>query len=130
MQAVRRRLKCCALIAIIAVLGMAVMPSISRLLMAVSEAKWVEVCTTAGSRWVQLDSGASMDSAVPLDMQDMPNCPACCHLGHGVGLPPSFVQQPVFEQAAGDVVPLLFLLGPRTQFAWAGAQPRGPPTRG
>jgi hypothetical protein len=129
MQTVRCRLKCWALIAIFAVLGMAVLPSASRLLMAVSGSKWVEICTTTGTRWVQLNSDAPMDSADPLNVQMMPDCPACCHLSHGAGLPPSIAQPPVFI-GAEYVIPVLFLLGPRTQFAWAAAQPRGPPTRG
>jgi hypothetical protein len=115
-----------------AVLGMALAPTVSHALMAASGAQWAEICSTSGSRWVPLQAAAGQAGdetpATTSNPMDMPHCPLCCHLGGDTGLPPALAHTAVFLNDAAHVVPALFLRAPRTLFAWATAQPRGPPT--
>lgn len=129
MQTIRRYLQHWVFIAIFAVLGMAVAPAVSLVVMAASSSQWVEVCSATGSHWVQVDGMAEPMPGAPAAALDMAKCPACCHLGHGAGLPPPLLQIPLFIGVA-HAVPMLFLHAPRPLFAWAAAQPRGPPALG
>jgi hypothetical protein len=128
-QTIRHHLQRWAFIAIFAVVGMALAPTLSQAVMAASGVQWTEICSATGSRWVQLDSSAEPTTGGPAAMVDMSKCPACCHLGHSAGLPPAPLALPALIGGA-HAVPVLFLHAPRPLFAWAAAQPRGPPTLG
>jgi hypothetical protein len=128
-QTVRRHLQSWAFIAIFAVLGMAMAPAVSHAVMAASGVQWTEICSTTGSRWVPVDSSAEQTPGTPASVVDMSKCPVCCHLGHSAGLPPAPLA--VLNFIGGShAVPALFLHAPRPLFAWAAAQPRGPPALG
>jgi Protein of unknown function (DUF2946) len=128
-QTIRRHLQSWALVAIFAVMGMAMAPAVSQAVMAASGVHWVEICSATGSRWVQVDGSAEQTPGAPASVVDMGKCPACCHLGHSAGLPPAPL--PVMDFIGGSqAVPALFLHAPRPPFAWAAAQPRGPPALG
>jgi Protein of unknown function (DUF2946) len=113
-------------VALLAVFGLAVAPTISHAMAgAQAKAGWTEVCTPQGSQWVSLaDSGgpAQPDTAG----SHLEHCPLCGLAGAAVGLPPA---APAVQPPAGlqHAVPRLFLQSPRPLFAWAAAQPRGPP---
>lgn len=117
-----------------AVLGMALAPTVSHALMAASGAQWTEICSTSGSRWVplQAEKGPPGETppAAPSNALDMPHCPLCCHLGGDTGMPPAQPLPAVFLDNAAQLLPALFLHAPRPLFAWAAAQPRGPPALG
>lgn len=106
--------------------GMAWLPAASQAVMTASGVQWVEVCSAAGSRWVPVDATQEPGSVSPNFGADMANCPACCHLGHSAGLPPADSQRLVYTSGS-QAVPVLFLHAPAPLFAWAVAQPRGPP---
>lgn len=113
-----------------AMLGIALAPTVSHALMAASGAQWTEICSTGGSRWVPLPASTGQQGEMPVapsNAVDMPHCPLCCHLGGDTGLPPVQAHTVVFLNDAAHKVPALFLRAPRTLFAWATAQPRGPP---
>lgn len=118
-----------------AVLGMALAPTVSHALMAASGAQWAEICSTSGSRWVPLQEAAAGQAgdeapATTSNPMDMPHCPLCCHLGSDTGLPPPQLLSVVFLDNAAQLLPALFLHAPHPLFAWAAAQPRGPPVLG
>jgi hypothetical protein len=125
----RRHLQRWTLFAIFALVGMAMAPTFSQVVMAASGVQWVEVCSAAGSRWMPVDSSQAPSPDASGSVVDMSNCPACCHLGHSAGLPPAPLALAAFIGGA-HAVPALFLHAPRPLFAWAAAQPRGPPALG
>jgi Protein of unknown function (DUF2946) len=129
MQIVRRHLRCWVFVAIFALLGVAVLPALAHVAMTAAGVQWVEICSTAGSRWVQIDDRAAPTSGDPSTVMDMTQCPACCHLGQGAGLPPRPLQLALLMFAT-QAMPVLFLRAPHPLFAWTVAQPREPPALG
>lgn len=108
-------------IAALAVLLAALAPAVSHALGSRLGASWVEVCTLAGSKWVQ----PGEDSA-PAGAQVVEHCPYCTLHSPAIGMPPAPpADVPVL--VAGPFVPPAFLAAPRTLHAWASAQPRAPP---
>lgn len=129
-----------AWIALLAVFALALAPTVSRLLAAHagSASAWAEICTPQGTRWIALAAdGVSADAAVDpqatppgssVDTLHLEHCPLCGLGAHAPVLPTAALtwQAPAAGRA---LMPPLFSQAPRPLFAWAAAQPRGPPAQ-
>jgi hypothetical protein len=130
MHRLRRLHRPSAWTALLAVLAMALVPSLARALAHGQGAgvQWVEVCTAQGMKLVAVaDHGATEPGDTPHTLlPQLEHCPLCT-LGHGGPALPSaaFALQP--PPAAARAVATRFLHAPRTLYAWRSAQPRGPP---
>ena len=127
-NAARRHLPSLAWIALLAMLLLALLPTLSRA-MAVAQgesAVWAEICTAQGMKRVALDSQTSDPAAPEAAGGHLDHCPFCSLCAQAVGMPPApLVVRDV--SATAEHVPPLFLQAPRTLFAWRRAQPRAPP---
>jgi hypothetical protein len=127
MHAVRRRLQVCTWLALVAMLALALLPTVSHALThgQGGQSAWAEICTPQGMKVVAVggvaDEGSPVQAATHLEY-----CPYCAGAATAAGLPPAPPQVPDLS-AAAERVPLLFLQAPRTLFAWRSAQPRAPP---
>ncbi len=130
MKTLRRHLKVCNWLALVAVLAMALLPTVSHALAhgQGTGTTWAEVCTPQGMKMVAVDvedaAPGSAGSAQP--GSHLEHCPYCTGSVTPPGLPPSTFSLPYFDPRAG-LVPPLFLQAPHTLFAWRSAQPRAPP---
>ena len=119
-----------AWIACLAILFAAFAPSISHARAAARGAGWMEICSTAGAKLVNLD--ASQDLGQPaagggVDTSHLDHCPYCAtHGGAPLALPGATMTLPAF--AARHVRPFLFYHAPRPLPIWTAAQPRAPPS--
>lgn len=115
-------------VAALAVLMAALAPALSHALGSRLGAGWVEICTIAGSKWVQpSDDGAPAVPEAPATAHALEHCPFCTLHTPAIGLPPPpAAVLPAID--AAHSVPLAFLAAPRTLHAWASAQPRAPPS--
>lgn len=112
-------------IAALAILMAAVAPSISHALGAKTGASWIEICTSAGAKWVQ--PGDRADKKAPAGKtHPFEHCPYCSLHANATAIPaaPAVLALTI---SASDLLPAAFLLAPRTLYAWASAQPRAPP---
>ena len=127
MCTVRKQLRGFVWLALVAMLALSLLPTVAHALTFVQGGKssLAEVCTPRGMQWVQLD-GAPADTELPAAVDHMDDCPYCSRAMSMLGLPPPVLQLQL-QAPAGGVKPPLFLSAPRTLFAWASAQPRGPP---
>ncbi|MBP7523008.1 MAG: DUF2946 domain-containing protein [Leptothrix sp. (in: Bacteria)] len=126
MLTLRHHLRRLSWIALLAIFGLAIAPTISRAMSAGGgNSAWAEVCTPQGVKVVaamasQGDAPAPQAGGLHLD-----HCPLC---GLGADAPlPQAPRAHEVEPGPGDAVPVLFLRAPRPLFAWAAAQPRAPP---
>lgn len=128
MNALRRRLDTFCFIALMAMLAMALLPTVSHALAFAqgTQSNWAEVCTPQGMKLVVLDDAGPGEPAPASAASHLEHCPFCAQGSSVLGLPPTVVPALVLPLAA-DTTPPLFLKAPRTLFAWAAAQPRGPP---
>jgi hypothetical protein len=112
-------------IAMLAILFSALAPAVSHALEArQGNANWVEICTVAGTKMVQLGNGDQPTSDAL--SHHLKNCPYCAAHAGGPALPP--VAPVTFAILGGhDVFPALFYTAPSVQFAWSASAPRGPP---
>lgn len=113
-------------------LALAMLPTVSRAMASAQGdgSGWIEVCTAQGMMRMALD-GATGDlpsGPVPPGSASghLDHCPYCSLTAQAVGLPPAPPLAPDLSACAGHLPPL-FLLAPRTLFAWSSAQPRAPP---
>ncbi|CAL94774.1 DUF2946 domain-containing protein [Azoarcus olearius] len=123
----RSRQRCTAWIASFAILLAALAPVVSQLMAARAgdEARWLEICTVAGTERVAVAGDHGDGGGKPAQAMGE-HCPYCFTHAGSFGLPPADV--PVFAVAGGaDVLPPLYFAAPRPLFAWAAAQPRAPP---
>jgi hypothetical protein len=127
-------------IAMLAMLALALAPTVSRLRAVLGDAGpagsgWTAVCSAQGSvRWVEL-TAVNAEGAPSAATQDEPDpgvpsehCPLC-----GVaaaGLLPASPPPLLHLLPARTGMPLLFLQAPRVLHAWATGRPRGPPVLG
>lgn len=115
-----------AWIAIVAMLALALMPTLSRAMaFADGSGRWAEVCTPQGMKLV---ATADRGDEVPQATLQLDHCGFCSLATDGAApLPPAVpvLALPVTRAA----VPALFLHAPRTLHAWAHAQPRAPPAQ-
>lgn len=81
-----------------------------------------------GVKLVLLDEGTTgtEDSGEP-QKHALEHCPYCSTHTTALGMPPSPLS-PLKSASQASRIPELFLLAPRTLFAWVSAQPRAPPT--
>lgn len=87
---------------------------------------WVEVCTAMGSQWVKADGTSQAPGETPADHAQQ-HCPYCSSHVPVLGVPPATATVLVLPTLRVGL-PELFLLAPRTLFAWSTAQPRAPPS--
>ena len=122
MQFIRRLFRPAAWLALVAMLGLALAPTVSHALAASGPGNpWAEICSVAGGAKVVADAaGTQADAGAHLG-----HCPLCGQVGAAPALP-SAEYVPVRIDGA-DALPSLFLHAPSTPFAWAAAQPRAPP---
>ncbi|MBL8315367.1 MAG: DUF2946 domain-containing protein [Rubrivivax sp.] len=132
MKTMRRHLPSLAWFALVAMLALAMLPTVSR---AMASAQgdgggWVEVCTAQGMVRMALEGTADDLPHGPASPGSasghLDHCPYCSLSAHAVGLPPAPPPALGLSAGAGHLPPL-FLLAPRTLFAWSSAQPRAPP---
>ena len=124
--------------ALMAMVAMAIMPTISHAIVRFSEPVGVpmvmEVCTTRGVERISMAPGLQLtDPSKGVGSKTLPashdlnaeHCPMCGQSGHSV-MPP-LAQSLLKLPGLSDAPPRLFLLAPRPLFAWLQARPRGPP---
>lgn len=124
-NAVRRHRLIGARIALLAMLVLALLPTVSRAMAAIGGSPaWAEICTPQGMKRVAGD-----DSQGAPAMADPVGACALCGLGSdgSAPLPQGQAAQPLALRSAEP--PPLFLRAARTLHAWRSAQPRGPPGR-
>lgn len=134
MKFCRRRLCSFTWIALFAVIGLALAPTVSHALARGGAAggvnPWAELCSAATSQPAAAAVAAHATTEVPPQALATPfdHCPLCGHAGCAAVLPTA---PPASFHAAGCArfVPASFSQSRRPQFAWAVAQPRGPPAR-
>lgn len=125
--AFRHHLSSISWLALLAMFALALVPTVSHALaQARGSTQWTEVCTPQGMRLVAIDAQTAPEQQ-PAVGGHLEHCPWCGMGGASPGMPPAPpaalppAQQPV------RLVPRLFLQARQGQFAWAPAQPRGPP---
>lgn len=125
-NALRRHLMPVTWLALLAMLALAMVPTVSHALAkARGSTQWTEVCTPQGMRLVALDAETAPDQQ-PAVGGHLEHCPWCGMGGATPGLPPASLTV-LPPEVRVRLVPPLFLLAPQRPFAWAPAQPRGPP---
>ncbi len=129
MHKFRRRLRAFTWTALIAAFGLALVPTLSHALAFAQAGKnaLVEICTPQGMQLVSAAEAALDDNSPLVDTSHLEHCPYCAQGAGALGVP----TEPLTAQFApmvGAEPPALFLHAPRTLFAWAVAQPRGPPS--
>ena len=127
MLTVRKRLRSFVWLALVAVLAMALLPTVSHALASSQSLSsgWAEICTPQGTQWVAEDGSLAGDAAPVVGADHQLDCPYCRPSSVIAGLPP--VPTVWLPAVSGQAEPALFFHAPRTLFAWASAQPRGPP---
>jgi len=130
-QFFRLRFRAFNWVALLAVFALAFAPTVSHALAASGQGgfnPWAEVCSTAGNAVsAAAAQAAGTEAPAPAGLQHLEHCPLC---GIGAQVPVLPLSPPAaFIGADGaHFLPLLFAHAPRPLFAWAAAQPRGPPS--
>ncbi len=88
---------------------------------------WTEICTAQGSKLFALSDAPGEPAPVAPAEHLLEHCPFCSLHMTALGMPPALLSVPALAPL-GHTVPELMLQAPRTLFAWATAQPRGPPS--
>ena len=124
MQPLRTSRRPIVWLALVAVLALALMPSLARAWVSSQAAQggdWVELCTAEGTRWVQLRDGE------PVQQLAMPDACDFCQLQAQLPVlptaPMNWALPPVLAEA-----PTLFWQAPRRLAVWSSASSRGPPS--
>ncbi len=123
MQACRRHLLASLWLALVAMLALALLPSVGHGL-AGPGSGFAEVCTPQGMKLVSLSDGQEQPPPATTHMEHCTDCSAGLN---AAALPPMPAAAALPAAAGGDALPPLLLHAPRTLYAWASAQPRGPP---
>jgi Protein of unknown function (DUF2946) len=126
-NALRRQLQPITWLALLAMLALALLPTLSHALAAKNgSTAWAEVCTPQGMRVVAVDPGVG-DPAAPVSaVGHLEHCPYCAQLAGAAGLPPA--APGVWGLLSGaDALPALCFQAPRKLSWWVAGQPRGPP---
>jgi len=110
-------------IAVLAMLFAVLAPTISRVR---NTGSWVEVCSVAGIKLVQVANVTGTDTDQPASPRAAMDCPYCA-LHIDLALPPQRQATLIHHIIQLSFVPRLFLQAPQTQFVWAPAQSRAPP---
>ena len=129
MFVLRRQLRPLTWFALAAIMALALLPTLSHALaFAKGSTVWAEVCTPQGAKLVAVTDAAD-ETGTPVPAQAMvhlEHCPFCALSSGALGPPPAVAAVKPLLLGRGAPPPL-FLHAPRTLFAWASAQPRGPP---
>jgi len=123
-QTVRRLFRPATWLAILAMLGLAIAPTISHALAASGPGNpWAEICSAASGQAVAAADapGRQSDAGAHLG-----HCPLSGHLGNAPTLP-SWPSTGCAAAGQAEAAPALFAAAPRPLSAWAAAQPRAPP---
>jgi hypothetical protein len=129
----RRRQPAPAWIAILALLAMALLPTLTQALTHLrgDSTNWVEICTPQGMRLVSLTSMAGGEDApteqAPLQAAAHVEHCALCTLSQPLPALLAAHAPTLVPPPAAHALPWLFLYAPHTLHAWRSAQPRGPP---
>jgi Protein of unknown function (DUF2946) len=115
-----------AWIAALVMLMVALAPAISQAVGASDAKAWIEVCSTAGSRWIAADATPGDPPPQPSADHLLAHCPFC-HIHVDQGVPAPANAQTLLLTGLGEARPAAFLQAPRTPHAWVSAQPRAPP---
>lgn len=116
-------------IACFAILLSALAPAISHAVQRNAPEGWTEICSVTGAKLVRVDGSSSSEPGSDDSQAHVfEHCPYCSVHTEVLGLPPAAAAG-VALVSLGSPVPELFLLAPRTLFAWAHAQPRAPPLK-
>ena len=116
----RRRLRLFTWLALFAMLGLAVAPSVSYALSAGNASNpFTEICSASPSGTAP--SGNTGSAAMHLE-----HCALCCIAAQHMGMPPA-PATPLPAPEGADYVAARFLDASRTLFAWTAAQARAPP---
>jgi hypothetical protein len=131
LNSLRHRLHRLSWIALLAIFGLALAPTISHALAAASgNSAYTEICTPQGTRLVALDDGGAAKAQpagpLPPSLGHLDHCPFCGLAGHAPALPPALLVWQL-DDGLAHAVPRLFLQAPRALYAWAPAQARAPP---
>ena len=116
-----------AWLALVAMLGFALLPTVSRAMAFGLGGGWTEVCTPQGMRWVSIEADRSGDSLPAPAASDA--CALCSLASDGAAPLPAAMPALVLPLHRADP-PALFLQAAVTLHAWRSAQPRGPPALG
>lgn len=129
----RHRLQLLLRLALIASLGLALAPTLSRMMVPdTGSGPWSEICSTAGARWLTTAAPVSADPAqAPVApgkarMAHMEHCPLCAQFSPVLGPPPSQAAAVQVPDGAHHL-PALYTQAPRRLYAWAAVQARAPP---
>jgi hypothetical protein len=133
MHTLRRRQPALAWIVVLALLAMALLPTLTHALTHLRDDRitWVEVCTPQGMRLVSLASMAHGDQAPtePLPLQAAAHLEHCalCTLSQPLPALPAADGPTIGPRPTAHALPRPFLHALQTLHAWRSAQPRGPP---
>jgi hypothetical protein len=119
-----------AWIALVAMLAMALLPTLSHALAHArgGASSWAEVCTPQGMRLVAVSADDSLPGGAPAQAAGhLEHCPLCA-LGADALAPPLSLPPALVLPLGRAGLPPLFLQAPHTLHAWRSAQPRGPPS--
>ena len=124
MNAFRRHLQLGTWLALVAMLALALLPTVSHALAGEGRG-FAEICTPQGMKVLALTDGEQPSTA----SVHLEHCPYCT-VGPGDVAPPPPAPQAMAALAVGfQATPPLFGAAPRRLFAWALASPRAPPSR-
>jgi len=115
--------------ALVAVLMVALAPTISFALGAGSSRAWIEVCSSTGSKWVRTQADPAEPTPLTAAAHPFEHCPYCSLQADALPVPLAPPDLPLPPPAADDM-PAVFLHAARTLHAWVHAQPRAPPQFG
>lgn len=126
MQAIRRLFRQTTWLAIFAMLGLALAPTVSHALAASGPGNpWAEICSVASGKLVVADAAGVPGSQAEAGSH-LGHCPLCGQLGGAPVLPVAESAGALVVDVA-DFLPALYAQSPSPLFAWAAAQPRAPP---
>ncbi len=137
MFALRPQLRPLTWIALVAILALALLPTLSHAWAHVrgqGAGGWAEVCTTQGPQRIAVDADGKLadttiePAADPAGALHLQHCPLCV-LSLDVPLLPPAAPAALPLALASAAPPAAFLHAPHTLHAWRSAQPRGPPSR-
>lgn len=133
MKAIRLHLPSLAWFAIVAMLALALLPTVSRAMAQAQGGRTAgaELCTAQGMVRVILDGAPGDPAAGPVSPETasghLDHCPFCSLSAQAAGLA-SAPPWPLTLVAAAGHLPPPCLQAPHTRLAWCSAQPRAPPS--
>ena len=128
MHFLRRHLLALSRIALLAMVTLALLPTVAQAFAQASGGHaMTEICTPQGMKLVVVDADqpASPVDAARTALGHLDHCPFCATAAHAMAPPPA-APKLLLPPTGAEAAPL-FLQAPRTLHAWVAAQPRGPP---